>query len=145
MMRTVQLEIADAAFVAALRDALCHSGPWHVEAVEVPDLTRPGVVVVDEASFERLPLPLAHPERLVLISHPNPDLLSRAWDAGIVSVVSPDDSLPTVLLAIMATALRAAKPQDAGLPREISRRPETVSAQITPQSPISHPKRCRTQ
>jgi hypothetical protein len=98
---------------------------------------------VDEAGFERLPLPLSHPERLVLISRPHPELLGRAWDAGIVSVVSPDDSLPTILLAIMATALRAAKPA-VEAPREISRRPETVSAQITPQSPISRPRRCKT-
>lgn len=143
MMRTVQLEIADAACVAALRNALCHSGPWHVESVERPDLTLPGVLVVDEAGFERLPLPLLHPERLVLITRRNPELLGRAWDAGIVSVVSPDDSLPTLLLAIMATALRAAKSQDEA-PREISRNRETVSAQITPQSPISRPRRCRT-
>ena len=116
-MRTVHRESADTAYVAALREALCHSGPWHVESVELPDLTLPGVLVVDEAGFERLPLPLSHPERLVLISRQDPDLQARAWDAGIVSLVSPDDSLPTVLLAIMATALRAAKPPDGGRAR----------------------------
>ena len=59
MMRTVQLVIADAVYAAALRDALSHSGPWHVEFVDRPNLERPGVLVLDEPAFERLALPLA--------------------------------------------------------------------------------------
>ena len=63
--------------------------------------------------FNRLPLPLAHPERVVLITRKDPQHLSRAWDAGIVSVVSVDDAPSTVLLAIMAAALRIPKAQAA--------------------------------
>ena len=106
MMRTVQLSIADTGYAAALREALIRSGAWHVEMVDCPDLALPGVLVLDESSFERLPLPLLNPERVVLISQQYPQLLARAWDASIVSVLSTDDSLPTVLLAIMAAALR---------------------------------------
>ena len=107
MMQTVQLSIADGAYAAAVREAVARSCAWHVELVERPDLTRTGVTVLDEASFERLPLPLPNPERIVLITtRKDPELLAEAWDAGIVSVVSEDDPLNTVLLAIMAAALR---------------------------------------
>jgi hypothetical protein len=107
--RTVQLSIADAGYAAALREALTSTGAWHVEMVDRPDPAIPCVLVLDESSFERLSLPLANPERVVLISQQDPRLLARAWDASIVSVVSRDDSLPTVLLAIMAAALRVGK------------------------------------
>lgn len=143
MLRTVQLVLADAVYAGALRDALLHSGPWHVGFVDHPDPESQCVLVVDEDAFERLPLPLAFPERVVLISRQNPDLLARAWDAGIVSVVSRADSLPTVLLAIMAAALRVAKAHETGS-SEISPSPAVLPARITPQGPISRPRRCRT-
>ncbi|MBZ5576075.1 MAG: hypothetical protein LAP40_05895 [Acidobacteriia bacterium] len=143
MMRTVQLVIADAVYAAALRDALSHSGPWHVEFVDRPNLERPGVLVLDEPAFERLALPLARPERVVLIIRQDPDLLAQAWDAGIVSVVSRVDTLPTVLLAIMAAALRAAQAHET-VTSDISPSASIIPAQITPQSPISRPRRCRT-
>jgi len=47
--------------------------------------------VLDEAAFARLPLPLSNPERVVLITRKDPQLLAEAWDAGIVSVVSGAD------------------------------------------------------
>jgi hypothetical protein len=108
-MCIVQLSIADADYAAALREALTRTGPWLVEMVDRPNPVMPCLLVLDEPSFERLSLPLANPERVVLISQQDPQLLARAWDAGIVSLVSPDDSLPTVLLAIMAAALRIGK------------------------------------
>ena len=114
-MRTVQLSIADAGYAAALREALTRTGPWHVEMVDRPDLAMPGVLVLDESSFEQLPLPLSNPERVVLISRQDPQFLARAWDASIVSVLSTQDSLPTVLLAIMAAALRIGKPKPASI------------------------------
>ena len=48
------------------------------------------VLVLDEAAFARLPLPLSNPERVVLITRKDPQTLAEAWDAGIVSVVSDD-------------------------------------------------------
>jgi hypothetical protein len=101
-------------------------------------------LVVDETALRRLPLPLAHPERVVLISRQDPQLLAEAWDAGIVSVASLEDSLPTVLLAIMAAALRAAQNQEPPATSAISPNPPILSAQITPQNQISRSKRCRT-
>ena len=144
MMRTVQLAIADAVYAAELRDALSHSGPWHVDLVERPDVALPSVLVLDEAAFERLSFPLPHPERVVLVSRQEPQLLARAWDAGIVSVASLDDALPTVMLAIMAAALRIPKFYEPAATREISPNPASVPARIPPENQISRPKRCRT-
>lgn len=143
MMRTVQLSIADTVYANALRDALSHSGPWRVEMVERVDPAQPCVLVLDRSSFARMTLPLPHPERVVLISRQDPQLLAQAWDAGIVSVASVDDSLPTVLLAIMAASLRVTKPPETS--RGISPNSNVVSARISPPESISRSKRCRTQ
>ncbi|HLK49677.1 MAG TPA: hypothetical protein VKT49_16155 [Bryobacteraceae bacterium] len=142
MMRTVQLAISDTVYAAALRDALSHSGPWHVEIVERPNPAVPCVLVLDELNFERVSLPLVQPERVVLISRQDPELLARAWDAGIVSVASLDDTLPTVLLAVMAASLRLRKNlETAG---GISPTVASIPARLTPAEPISKPRRCRT-
>jgi hypothetical protein len=112
MMQSVQLSIADGQYAATVREALSRSCAWHVEAVEHPDLLRHGVMVLDEQAFARLPLPLSNPERVVLISHKDPQApqLAQAWEAGIVSIVSEEDPINTVLLAIMAAALRVESP-----------------------------------
>jgi len=144
MMRTVQLAIADTVYAAALRDTLSRSGPWHVDLVERPDPALFSVLVLDEAALRRLPLPLAHPERVVLISRQDPQLLAEAWDAGIVSVASVEDALPTVLLAIMAAALRTVQNHETPVASAISPNPPIIPARITPQNQISRPKRCRT-
>lgn len=143
MMRTVQFAMRDAEYAASLQDALSRSGPWHVESVDSPDPALPFVLVLDDAAFERLPRPLAHPERIVLISRQDPQLLAQAWDAGIVSVAKVEDPLPTVLLAIMAAALRAAKAGETAVTSEISPSPPVVSARKSPQDQTSQPRRCR--
>lgn len=145
MMRTVQLAVADAVYSATLRDALARSGPWHVESVDRPDPSQRCVLVMDQANFARLPLPLAHPERVVLISRQDPQLLAQAWDAGIVSVASVEDSLATVLLAIMAASLRVAKSHEPSAAGEISPSGEILPARISPTDQSSRSKRCRTQ
>ena len=58
MMQTVQLAIADGAYAAAVREALSRSCAWHVESVDRPDPSQHCVLVLDEAAFARLPLPL---------------------------------------------------------------------------------------
>ena len=145
MMQTVQLCIADSVYATAVRDALSRSGPWHMETVESPDLAQRAVLVMDESNFQRLPLPLPNPERVVLITRKDPQLLAQAWDAGVVSVVSDDDPLNTVLLAIMAAALRAVMPHGAPHPGGISPNPVTASAPEPPHSRPSSTKRCKTQ
>ena len=109
MMQTVQLSISDGRFQGTVREALVRNCAWHVECVDRPDPSQPCVLVLDEAAFARLPLPLSNPERVVLVTRKDPQLLAEAWDAGIVSLVSSEDPPSTVLLAIMAAALRVAK------------------------------------
>jgi len=144
-MQTIQLAISDLAFEAALRDALARSGPWHVECVETP---RPGercVLVIDEVCLSRISLPLSYPERVVLLTRKDPANLSHAWEAGIVSLVSPDDPPNTVLLAIMAAALRVPKPQTAAVLGGISPTRAASAAPISPEPPLAGAKRCKTQ
>ena len=109
-MQTVQLAIIDSAYQTALREALVRSGPWHVESVDAPRAGERCVLVMDEVCLSRVSLPLPYPERVVLLTRKDPAKLSHAWDAGIVSLVSPDNPPSTVLLAIMAAALRVPKP-----------------------------------
>ncbi len=144
-MQTVQLAIMDSALEAALRDALVRSGPWHVDCVETP---RPGetcVLVMDEFCLNRVALPLPYPERVVLLTRKDPANLSHAWDAGIVSLVSPDDPPSTVLLAIMAAALRVPKVQSESPHGGISPSKPSGTAPISPDFPIIGAKRYKTQ
>ena len=145
MMQRVQLSIADAAYGAALREALSRSCAWHIEAVDRPDPAQSCVLVLDEFAFARLPLPLSNPERIVLICQPDAQLLAQAWEAGIVSVLSKADSAGTILLAIMAAALRVAKVHGGSNPSGISPTVASVSAPIAPPTPISRPKPFKTQ
>lgn len=143
-MQSVQLAIADAVYAAALREALARTGPWQVHAVDRPNPTETCVLVLDEDAFSRLPLPMPHPERVVLITRKDPQHLSQAWDAGIMSVVSVDDAPNTILLAIMAAALRVPKAQPVAVPSGISPNTLPSSAPISPSPRHPHPKRCKT-
>ncbi len=145
MMQTVQLSIADPVYGAAVREAVVHSCAWHVEPVEQPDPAQPCVMVLDWAAFLRLPLPLSNPERVVLIGPQEPQVLSQAWDAGIVSVVSQGDPIDTVLMAIMAAALRVDKSHGRPPARGISPTTEPEPASISPQNRSFGSKRCKSQ
>jgi len=146
MLQTVQLALSDGAFSAAVRDALSRSCAWHVEPVERPESSRGCVLVLDEAAFDRLILPLANPERIVLISRGDAqELMARAWEAGIVSVVSAGDPINTVLLAIMAAALRVGISHDLGAPAAISPSAGLESAPDTPPVRPHISKRSKNQ
>jgi len=117
--------------------------------VDRPDLSQQCVLVLDEAAFDRLPLPLTYPGRIVLICRQDPQVLAQAWDAGIVSVVSQDAPLNTVMLAAMAAALRVAKGHSgvssggAGT-SEISPTAASAAAPIPPENRTSGSKRIKT-
>ena len=135
MMQTVQLAIADGVYAAALREALSHSCAWHVESVDRPDPSQPCVMVLDQAAFAHLPLPLSNPERIVLITHRDAQLMAEAWEAGIISIVSEEDPISTVLLAIMAAGLRVDKPHIYSSSSGISPNAETVTCANSPRIP----------
>ena len=132
MMQTVQLAIADGMYAAAIREALSRSCAWHVESVGQPDPSQHCVMVVDQTALERLPLPLDNPERIVLITHRDAQLMAEAWEAGIVSVVSEKDPMSTVLLAIMAAGLRVEKPHITTTQSGISPTPANPRAPLPP-------------
>ena len=143
MLQTVQLSIADSVYAASVREALSRSCAWHVESVDCPDPSQHCAMVLDETAFVRLPLPLSNPERVVLITRKAPQLLAQAWEAGIVSVVSEEDPLSTVLLAIMAAALRVVKFHGTTAPSGISPNISSVSAPIPPYNRTFGSKRCK--
>jgi hypothetical protein len=145
MMQTVQLAIADGMYAAALREALSHICAWHVESVGWPDPSQHCVMVLDQSALERLPLPLSNPERIVLITHKDDRLMAEAWEAGIVSVVSEQDPISTVLLAIMAAGLRVDKPHGYSHTSGISPTSRMAHAPLPPDHRNPGPKRCKTQ
>lgn len=145
MMQTVQLSIADSVYGAAIREALAHCCAWHVQPVVSPDPFLHGVMVLDWAAFQKLPLPLDNPERVVLIGPQEPQVLAQAWDAGIVSVVSQGDPIDTVLMAIMAAALRVDKSHAPTAAREISPNAESDPAPIPPENRNLGSRRCKIQ
>jgi hypothetical protein len=144
-MQTVQLSITDGPYAAAVREALSRSCAWHVESVSDPDATQQCVLVLDEFAFAKLPLPLSNPERIVLIARKNPRALAKAWEAGIVSVISPDDPISTVLLAIMAAALRVVNFHASANASEISPTSSSDAAPMSPQKQAAGQRRYKTQ
>lgn len=117
MMASIQLALSDGAKAEALRTVLSRSTGSPAVCVEQPDLESACAVVVDLAHLGRLPAPLSHPQRVVLIARSDEECLQSAWDLGVSSVVSESDPLDTVVLAILAVCLRAgpAKGQGAEL------------------------------
>jgi hypothetical protein len=108
-METIQLAISNSTYAAALRDSLMRDSGWDVVTVDFPDTRAEGVLVLDSSALERIPVGIPHPERVVLITRNEPGLLSRAWEAGIVSVVFDHDPINTAMLAIMAARLQVSK------------------------------------
>jgi hypothetical protein len=107
MMASIQLALSDTAKAEALRTVLSRSAGSPVVCVEQPEPETACAVVVDLAHLGRLPVPLTHPERVVLLARSDEECLQSAWDLGVSSVVSESDPLNTVVLAILAVCLRA--------------------------------------
>ena len=106
----MQLALGDAELRSRLRQLIAADPvflEWRVQAVDRPDAEKAGVLVVDSEALGRLPQPLPHPERVVLITQRSPDELTRAWKAGIVSVVFVNEPLATTMLAILAARYRS--------------------------------------
>ncbi len=117
-METIQLAVANADYAAALKELLLRDGTWEVVCLETPDAARPGVIALDAPALERMQSPPPDPERIVLITPNDPQHLSRAWEAGIASVVFDHEPAATAMLAIMSARLRLPKGKVAagGLP-----------------------------
>lgn len=113
-MQTIQLALGNAPYLGAVRDLLAHSHTYQVTTADKPDPKKSGVLVVNEDTLESLPLPVERPDRVVLITCNDPQRLSRAWEAGIRCVVFDTDPPRTIVLSVMAAALRVRSPSEAG-------------------------------
>lgn len=111
-MRTIALALSNANYAQALQDLLAKEAALQdcvVRPVTEPPAGEWAVLVVDAAHLDRLPRPLPHPEKVVLVTGNAPEQLTRAWEAGILSVVFEHDPLSMALLAILAARYRACK------------------------------------
>jgi DNA-binding NarL/FixJ family response regulator len=113
-MQTIQLVLSDASYAKKLKQLLCDNGNWPVTIKDGPSFQKGGVVVLDDKVLASLASAPDFPDRVVLVTHNDPEILSHAWDLGIRSVVYNTDTPSTVLLAIMSAYLRLPKlPQTA--------------------------------
>jgi DNA-binding NarL/FixJ family response regulator len=119
-MGSIQVSLTDADRAQALCSLLERSTQTPVVRTETPDLETACAAVLDMETFHRLPQPLEHADRIVLITSNDAANLKEAWEAGVHSVLSEQDPLNTVVLAVLATCLRSGtrKPRPAGRPAE---------------------------
>lgn len=117
-MGTIQISLSDGTRAEALCSLLERSTQTPVLRAERPDLESACVAVLDEETFQRLPRPIEYADRIVLITRHDAMHLKEAWEAGVHSVLSEQDPLNTVVLAVLATCLRSGtrKPKPAAGP-----------------------------
>lgn len=117
-MGSIQVSLSDANRARALCALLERSTQTPVVCTDKPDLENACAVVLDIESFHRLPQPVEHADRIVLIAGNDALHLKEAWEAGVHSVLSEQDPLNTVVLAVLATCLRSGtrKPKSADGP-----------------------------
>jgi hypothetical protein len=111
-MQVIQLAVSNTSQANAIQNALEHNGDWDIARVAQPDPRIGGIIIADDRALDRTLPTLVSPERVVLITRNRPESLTRAWEAGIISVVFESDSVETILLAVLAASLRSqpAKP-----------------------------------
>lgn len=110
MMNRIQVALADRREAEDLRRVLLTTCSLNIEIVEQPDPAYEGVLVVDCAGLasDAVACGLAHPDRAVVLADRGDEAgLSRAWNAGVKTVVFHDDPTSTIVLAVMAAQLHA--------------------------------------
>ncbi len=113
-MTTVQIIMADRKYATELERLLVRDGQHRVLQLDAPDESESGVVVLDSGSFQEFEEAASHPEKVVLVAGHEEGLLTKAWEAGLRSVVYEDEPIQTTLLAVIAAELRLLK--SVGLP-----------------------------
>jgi hypothetical protein len=132
-MQTIQLVLSEASYARKLKQLLTDNGNWPVMIKDVPAFHKGGVVVLDEKVLASLSSPPDYPDRVVLVTKNDPEVLSHAWDLGIRSVVFDTDSASTTLLAVMSAYLRLPKPPHTSHRRVISPKAPSGLLNIDPQ------------
>ena len=149
-MQTIQLVLSDASYARKLKQLLCDNGNWPVTIRDNPSFQKGGVVVLDEKVLAGLASSPDYPDRVVLVTHNDPEILSHAWDLGIRSVVYNTDTPGTVLLAIMSagaygmvmssnynTRPRAAEVLVRGADAALVRRRESIDSLLALEEPLA--------
>ncbi len=113
-MTTVQIIMANREYASELGSLLVRDGQHRVLHLDAPDDSEAGVVVMDSGSFQEFQQPPCHPDQVVLVAAHEEALLTKAWEAGLRSVVYEDEPIQTTLLAVIAAELRLLK--SVGLP-----------------------------
>jgi hypothetical protein len=106
-MASIQLALSDPAKSSALINLLARSTHVPVFCVDTPDYASACVVVMDGERFASEPAAAANADRIVLITRNDEPRLKAAWEAGVNSVLSDQDPLNTVVLAVLSACLRA--------------------------------------
>jgi hypothetical protein len=105
-IKPVQVAIHDPEYADSIRNLLVEDGRRQVYLVERPDVELEGVILIDAARLDDLPLLSKEHERLVVMVRQGGDDLARVWDAGVRHVVFYGDSphmARTVVLGVELT------------------------------------------
>jgi hypothetical protein len=104
-MKTVQVAIQDPEYADSIRNLLAQDGIHRVHLVERPDPGLEGVIVVEAANLDDLPLPPKERERLIVLVQKERDDLSKIWDAGVRHVVFHGDPPHTARVVVLGVEL----------------------------------------
>jgi hypothetical protein len=137
-MQTIQLVLSDHTFAKRLKQLLAENGNWPVVIKDTPSFHKGGVVVLDDTVLAGLGAPPEFPERVVLVTRNEPQLLARAWEMGIRSVLYDTDAPNTVLLAVMAAYLRLPRTPQMPQRRVLSPSAPSGLLNIDPLSRTTH-------
>ncbi|HLJ45390.1 MAG TPA: hypothetical protein VKU01_05255 [Bryobacteraceae bacterium] len=145
-MPRVQISIHDQKYAQNLANLLQKDGSHAVVFVEKPDLAIDGIIVVDGNRMENLVFFEAQPERFVVVTRKDANLLARIWDVGVRHVVFEDDAPSTALLAVIAAELRISKDDQK---KGVKTGPIASSAQaqkrlmpVFPEAPVFESSNC---
>jgi len=103
-MKTVQVAIQDPEYADSVRNLLIQDGGHLVHLVPKPDVTLDGVIVVDAADLDGLPLS-NEKERLVVMVRKEQEDLSKIWEAGVRHVVFEGDPPQTARVIVLGVEL----------------------------------------
>lgn len=103
-MKTVQVAIQDPEYADSIRSLLLLDGGHQVHLVKRPDLTLGGVIVVEAADLESLPL-AGEQARLIVVARKERDDLCKIWDAGVRHLVFYGDPPHTAHVVVLGVEL----------------------------------------
>lgn len=131
-MHSVQIVISDSGRAREIGRYLTAKTHFRVRRSPAPSPRSHQVLLMDEPTFRAAISRLAHPERIVLLASQPNEVWDEAMRAGVVSVVKEEDSLETLLMAVLCADLRLSR--HAGCPHYCANIPRSLCPlRIAPQ------------